>query len=172
MVIQDADGDGYFEDEDCDDQNAQVNKVPKKLVLTTIMMVKSMKKYKPCIMKMQMRMVWKSTAVVVRGSVPEGYVPSSNDCDDGNANVFIGNNEECDGLDNNCDEYKGVGDIFYADIDADGYEDANTVVQTTSGFAQNDQDCITLLSRCPELCDGRQQLRSVSDDGGISTILG
>ena len=183
VVIQDADGDGYFEDEDCDDQNAQVNQGAEEIC-------DGIDNNCDGQVDEEVQTLYYEDGdedgfgnpeqSVLACSVPEGYVPSSNDCDDSNANVFIGNNEECDGLDNNCDGEidEGVGDIFYADIDADGYGDANNFqlfCELPAGFVQNDQDCDdtndTVYPDAPELCDGLDNNCDLVSDDGVTLTL-
>ena len=120
VIVEDADGDGYLADEDCDDQNAQIHPGVEEICdgldndcngeidegVLTIFYIdddgdgfgnpESSGEY--C-------------------SPPEGYVPSGSDCDDSNPDVFIGNNEICDGIDNNCNDEidEGVGDVYFVD---------------------------------------------------------
>lgn len=56
---------------------------------------------------------------------PGGYVAVGGDCNDGNATIFPGSAEVCDGLDNDCDGQidEGVGDTYFADVDGDGHGD-------------------------------------------------
>jgi hypothetical protein len=68
------------------------------------------------------------------------------DCDDSNANIYPGATEECDGLDNNCDEQidEGVQSLYYLDLDEDGYGDPNATVEACempSGAVSDDSDC-------------------------------
>ena len=58
-----------------------------------------------------------------------GYVIIGTDCDDSNADAFPGGNEVCDGADNDCNGEidEGVGDVYYADGDADGHGDPDTL---------------------------------------------
>ena len=54
---------------------------------------------------------------------PEGYVESSDDCNDGSPRSFPGNPESCDLLDNDCNGQvdEGLTSDWYADADGDGY---------------------------------------------------
>ena len=76
-----------------------------------------------------------------------GTVPNSNDCDDSDSTIYPGAEELCDGIDNNCD---GVVDedltsqSWYADSDGDGYGDADDSVEACeqpTGYVDNDWDC-------------------------------
>ncbi|GDX79554.1 hypothetical protein LBMAG42_13650 [Deltaproteobacteria bacterium] len=73
--------------------------------------------------------------------------PASEDCDDGNAAVFPGASEICDGVDNNCDDVidEGVEEVQYTDADGDNYGDPNAPIatcgETIAGVVHNDSDC-------------------------------
>ena len=72
---------------------------------------------------------------------------SDEDCDDMNANVFPGNAEVCDGLDNNCDAAIDEGlpiTAYFLDSDGDGFGQADTMIEDCLqpvGYVDNDQDC-------------------------------
>jgi len=85
------------------------------------------------------------------------------DCDDNNPNIFPGALEICDGLDNNCDGQidEGVQNEYFADMDGDGYGDANNIMMDClepEGFVSNDLDCddndSTINPDATEICDG------------------
>lgn len=73
------------------------------------------------------------------------------DCDDNDNNNFPGNQEVCDGQDNDCDglvddmDPDVIGTMtYYLDADNDGYGDASNSIQACSppmGYVSNDQDC-------------------------------
>ena len=130
VIVEDADGDGYLADEDCDDQNAQIHPGVEEIcdgldndcngeidegVLTVYYIDEDDDGF---------------GNPEVSGEYcnpPEGYVPSASDCDDSNPDVFIGNNETCDGIDNNCNDEvdEGVGDVYFVDSDRDGFGDSD-----------------------------------------------
>ena len=59
-------------------------------------------------------------------NLPSGFSDVSTDCDDTTADNFPGNEEVCDGIDNDCNESidDGVGNIYYVDSDGDTFGDA------------------------------------------------
>ena len=80
---------------------------------------------------------------------PGGYTSDNTDCNDGDGAVHPNAQEECDGIDNNCDtlidDNTAVNQpTWYIDGDTDGFGDAS--VSTTScnsplGYVDNDTDC-------------------------------
>ena len=79
-------------------------------------------------------------------SVPGGYVVNSDDCNDGNASVYTGAPEVCDGFDNDCDGTidESLLSTYYLDNDGDGLGNANVTASACSlpgGFVANDDDC-------------------------------
>ncbi len=115
-------------------------------------------------------------------SQPSGYELSADDCDDGEASMFPGNAEQCDGLDNDC---SGLADYpvpasastWYADIDDDGYGNSSLTTQACdqpTGYASVDGDCNdlapTALPGGTETCDGLDNdCNGTVDDGAIGT---
>ena len=82
-------------------------------------------------------------------AIPTGFVANSEDCDDGNAAIFTGATEICDGIDNNCNGQMDEGlpqFIYYSDTDGDGFGGIGLVISTCSdtplpGFSVNNLDC-------------------------------
>ncbi len=77
---------------------------------------------------------------------PDGYVATSDDCDDLDANTHPGAAESCDLADNDCDGDvdEGVESTWYADADGDGFGDATTPIQACTaptGYTWNGDDC-------------------------------
>ena len=85
---------------------------------------------------------------IVACSADGGLVDNSDDCNDGDIQVFPGADEMCNGADDDCDDEideDAVDPItFYVDSDGDGY---GTDTETTEacdppdGFASNSDDC-------------------------------
>jgi hypothetical protein len=109
---------------------------------------------------------------------PEGTVPGATDCDDGDAAVFPGAPEVCDGLDNDCDEEidDGLLVTVYDDLDGDGHGDPATETTTcTPGADQVElgDDCDdTEAAAHPgaaEVCDEVDNDCDGETDEGVTT---
>ncbi|MAA79522.1 MAG: hypothetical protein CL916_09705 [Deltaproteobacteria bacterium] len=91
----------------------------------------------------------------------DGYT-GSEDCDDQNPLVYVGAQEICDGLDNDCDDIIDNGSllILYADADEDGYGDESVFIESCNreeGYVENSEDCddsnINIHPNATEVCD-------------------
>ena len=92
----------------------------------------------------------------------DGYTPADGDCDDTNGSINPGEEDACDGIDNNCD---GVVDelgstTFYIDYDYDGFgSDRFTMsaCEPGEGWVSNSDDCDdtddTVNPDAAEICD-------------------
>ena len=99
---------------------------------------------------------------------PPGYAEQDGDCDDGDDGIHPQAEEECDGVDNDCDGEidEGVldqGIYYYQDSDGDGYgTQENSVLSCIplSGFSPDSGDCDdtdpSVYPNAPELCDDVQ----------------
>lgn len=78
----------------------------------------------------------------------EGFSRTGGDCHDGDATVYPGAPETCDGVDEDCDAIIDNDPVdpptWYADADGDGYGDATTTLSACAappGYLADDQDC-------------------------------
>lgn len=95
---------------------------------------------------------------------PDGYVESSNDCDDSCPSCHPGGVEECDGRNQDCDEAIDEGlpeTTSYADVDGDTYGDDETAMTGCSvpeGRVARAGDCNdeleTVYPSATETCNG------------------
>jgi len=92
----------------------------------------------------------------------DGY-NASDDCDDSNASTYPGAAEECDGVDNDCDDEidEDVMNTYYADGDSDGFgtdDDTSDACESPTGYVAVDGDCDdaddSIYPDADELCDG------------------
>ena len=95
-------------------------------------------------------------------SQQEGFVPNGNDCNDAEPAMYPGAIEECDGLDNDCNDIIDDGNniIVYLDADGDGFGDPNIMDSTCTageGYVENNLDCNdqnnTIHPDVDEICD-------------------
>ena len=161
----DADGDGYFAEEDCDDQEATINPSSEELCDGVD---------NDCDGEVDegVRQVFYADEdgdgfggvnFLESCVLPEGYVPISSDCNDSNPTVYPSAPEECDGIDNNCngDVDENLNITWYLDYDGDGFGDANypsNDCDPGNGYVSNDNDCNDLNANAypgaEEVCDG------------------
>jgi subtilisin-like proprotein convertase family protein len=109
-----------------------------------------------------------------------GYVTDATDCNDSNNQIHPGATEICNNVDDDCDGSidEGVGSVWYADADGDGYGNAPTSVQACtqpSGYVPNAIDCndsnsaiypnaLEIVNGLDDDCDGM-----VDDSINVST---
>jgi len=172
-VVYDYDGDGYVNDEDCDDNNALIHNNAEEVcdgldndcndlvddgVLIAFYADADGDGY------------GNEEGVVQSCDAPSGYVPNGSDCDDSNAGIYPGADESCDGLDNNCNDGidEGLGVFFFADADGDGFGNDDEEVEACElrdglsaiGGDCNDTDAAispVAIEICDEIdnnCDG------------------
>jgi hypothetical protein len=94
-----------------------------------------------------------SSVVVTTCDQPAGYVGDDSDCDDSDHDINPAALEVCDSLDNDCDTLvddadpgldTSTGDVFYSDVDGDGYGWSSATVEAClvpAGYVANDDDC-------------------------------
>ena len=149
IEIIDEDGDGFDNDVDCDDQNADVNpdaiEVCDELdnncnneidegVTTTFFADDDGDGF------------GSSANTITACEIPDEYVDNDTDCNDDNNDVFPDAPEQCDGLDNDCDESidEDLIETWYLDFDEDGFGDAAVSAETCmpeSNYVSDSSDC-------------------------------
>ena len=179
-TVTDSDGDGFFSDEDCDDNSSTIYPSAEELCdgvdndcdgdidegVTSIFYLDN-----------DGDGFGDDAETIDSCDVREGYVAIGNDCDDSNADVFPSAPELCDEVDNDCNDLidDNVGSIYYLDQDMDGFgQDAETFLfcSDTEGFSSVAGDCNDfnelVFPGAPELCDEiDNDCNEVVDDGGL-----
>jgi hypothetical protein len=162
----DQDGDGFNEDQDCDDDNAAVNPDAEELcdgidnncddavdegVAGTFYADGDGDGYGD------------AAAPQVACDPPDGTVEDGTDCDDTDDGVHPGAPEACDGQDDDCDGEvdEDVLDVWYADADDDGYGDPDASIEDCDpgdGYVGDATDCDDAHAEAhpgaDEVCDG------------------
>jgi len=103
--------------------------------------------------------------ITVCDTLPEGYAPSSDDCDDADTGTNPDAVERCDGTDNDCDAATDEEAVdqrtYYFDGDLDGYGDNDVSVVACNlpdGYVLFGDDCDdtepSLSPAATETCDG------------------
>ena len=128
-VIQnvDGDGDGFTEDVDCDDTNADINSNAEELCdgIDNNCDGQIDEGVKQLFYADGDGDGYGETSYSVEScEAPEGYVDNDLDCDDQNDAVYPDAPEQCDELDNDCDEMidEELTEVWYLDFDQDALE--------------------------------------------------
>lgn len=110
--------------------------------------------------------------------LPIGYTYNSEDCDDSDPFINPAAIEVCDGLDNNCDLLIDEGlplYDYYADADADGFGDPNSLVNACiqpPGMVSDNTDCDdangSINPSVSEVCNGVDDDCNAQTDDGLA----
>ena len=149
LLVEDADGDGYDADEDCDDNNSVVSPAAEEICDGVD---------NNCDGQIDEGVTseWYADtdddgfgdpdSTTWSCSPPEGYAATGTDCNDADSESYPGAPERCDGVDNNCDGQidENVTTVFYADTDGDGFGDPAAAVEDCDpepGYVADGTDC-------------------------------
>ena len=129
-ILVDNDGDGFFSDEDCDDNDSNTFPTASEICdgydnncdgqadedVTSTFYVDS-----------DGDGFGNENISTQACSAPNGYTINATDCDDTTADSYPGAEEICDNKDNDCNTEvdDGIGQMFYVDNDGDGFGDEN-----------------------------------------------
>ena len=111
-------------------------------------------------------------------ALSSGLVANGNDCDDSRAQVYPGNPEICDELDNDCDGTvdEGVTTTWYPDADGDGFGDTATAIEACTqplGYVTLADDCDDNTDEAfpggVEICDEADNDCDGTVDEGVTT---
>ena len=147
--LNDADGDGYTAETDCDDADSSVNPGADEVcngvdddcddlidedVLSTFFVDGDRDGYGD------------PTQTEEACDEGDGLASQGGDCDDADPSSYPGADELCDGVDNDCDSPtdEGVTTTYYTDADADGYGDPSLDVEgceLADGLSATGDDC-------------------------------
>lgn len=124
-----------------------------------------------------------NSAVSIAGcSVPFGYVASNTDCNDAASGINPSAIEICNAADENCNGLIDEGiatNVYYADIDGDGFGNPNISVSNCAqpvGYIQNNLDCADNLASvnpiAMELCSNNidDDCNGLIDDANAVSI--
>jgi len=164
-VPQDADGDGFLGDEDCNDGDASVG--PGAIEVCDGIDNNCDGRVDEEVMRdfftdSDGDGFGDPTAPVEACDQPPDTVPTATDCDDTDADVFPGAPELCNGIDDDCSGLpdEGLTESWMPDADGDGYGDDDRAIDTCSpddGWVQVGGDCDDSESASfpgnPEVCD-------------------
>ncbi|MEC7986570.1 MAG: MopE-related protein [Myxococcota bacterium] len=190
-AVEDADGDGYSGEEDCDDSDPQTylgatevcDGIDNNCDGTVDDGVQQ-----SFYVDQDGDGFGDSDQEVMACESVDNLVPNGNDCNDDDASIYPGAPEICDDVDNNCSGTIDDGDAqtYYADQDGDGFGDAEQselFCAPVEGWVTNSSDCndndASISPDATEVCDdvdnncnsqidediGTEQYPDADDDG-------
>ncbi|MFT7603830.1 MAG: hypothetical protein ACI8VT_001398 [Saprospiraceae bacterium] len=180
----DEDQDGYFNFEDCDDTNADINPGASELCNGLDENCNNLIDEDTDIYTYYLDADEDTFGDInmpfdtCQSFAPANYVNNSWDCDDTNADINPDAAEACDDIDNNCNTEVDEGlalNTYYLDADEDTFGDANDTVATCHdlapvGYVTNSEDCddsnAAINPDAVEACDGLDNdCNTMIDDG-------
>ena len=182
-VLIDSDLDGYLSDEDCDDQNASIH--PGASETCDGLDNNCNDEVDEGVEEI---FYWdndgdgfgQNEQFVYACEAPDGYVPTGNDCDDSSADVYPSAPEQCDDIDNNCNEVidEDLIERWYYDEDEDGYGQNDNWIDSClqpDGFVDNPDDCDDenpdTFPFADEICDYQDNDCDDEVDEGVLTAV-
>lgn len=184
IFFVDADNDGFYNYEDCDDNNELINpdspeecdnidnncndEVDENLPLNAYFIDADDDGFGSI----------DSLIETCSDMAPPGFIGNADDCDDTNPMIHPNAIEICDSIDNNCNNMIDDGIQFYTfyfDSDEDGFGTPDSLVETCNenlpmGFVENNLDCddtnAMVNPDSPEVCDNiDNDCNTLVDDG-------
>ncbi len=184
IFFVDADNDGFYNYEDCDDNNALINPdSPEECDNIDNNCNNEVDEYLPLnayFLDMDEDGFGSidSFIEICSNLAPPGFVGNPNDCDDTNALIHPNAIELCDSIDNNCNFLVDDGIQFYTyyfDGDEDGFGNPDSLIESCNenlpiNFVENNLDCDDSNSLVnpdsPEVCDNLDNdCNTLVDDG-------
>lgn len=182
-ILEDADGDGYLSDEDCDDNDGLINPNSTELCdgydndcdgladedVTSAFYADS-----------DGDGFGAFDISVQACEAPAGFVTNGSDCDDTQPTVYPSAEEICDGLDNNCNDEidEGLGQEFFVDEDGDGFGDDSDTVEACDlriGLSAIGGDCndaeANISPTAEEICDELDNNCNDETDEGVTSTF-
>lgn len=127
---------------------------------------------------------WGSSQSQCLCAVPVGSVTRSGDCDDANPQVYPGQTEKCNGIDDDCDLDKDEANAqgcsrLYSDVDDDGYgtsSDYQCLCDAEDAYtAEVGGDCLdsdaSVYPNGTEVCDGKDNNCNGQLDEGVTSTF-
>ncbi|MFK7773192.1 MAG: MopE-related protein, partial [Saprospiraceae bacterium] len=184
IFFVDADNDGFYNYEDCDDNNELINpdspeacdnidnncngEIDEDLPLNAYFIDADEDGFGSI----------DSLIEICSDMAPTGYAGNANDCDDTNPMIHPNAMEVCDSIDNNCSGMIDDGIPYYTyyfDEDEDGFGSPDSLMETCNenlptGYVDNNLDCddtnAMINPDSPEVCDNLDNnCNSMVDDG-------